>query len=602
MSQTDYKNIEALRYLVVNFSKEVLATMQALHISNEKIAEFPDVQVFAMFANVKDFSVTFCSFPVFPSKTIAQAMPKIVKLNLEGCNISVVKTLRPLGVLSDLKELNLSSNPILLDRSSVLKSLLFYKNHTGEVLTPSPPIKRAYTLSRLILSKSKPTVVPRPPPFPMLLILNTVVIKEDEINTVMPSTTSQLSVKYTDRVIEKVRRKNTEILEHKAKYSSMKALINPYKAQTSRNPHINTLEFIKSHKVSIKLLQTQESPLPSHAESTPPLSSRKSLRKTTEKFKVPSKEKMQDFLKQNKITREKANLPIPQKVFEFDEVSRFMYGKSVRDTGEVHAVCEVMSIVNGVKKNFGISELEINKRLSENKMNMEELEAYQEIMLLDDDMKNLRLKNAYFEWWLKKLEKKHIDFAEHQAILALHNNKIFNNPLLDAKVTVAPSKKKIILADKKPKPLTSNRSVKRTLLPQEEHKNVTLDFASLFSPTEITEGPSIFIEPIQQFEKFLNSLQSKMKEKEREYENLNTNGKVLWKLDKIKKNIQDRKAVREKLISLYNSVQVLKKKFFENEQEYFYNIHEKKLNYHEVLKRHDFLPFPLPKFTFPLSP
>ena len=605
MSDMDHKNIDALRYLLMNFSKDALSTMKSLQISNEKIIEFPDFQIFSLFPNVASLTVTRCTFPSFPSKTIAQCMIKLTFINLESCNISSVKTLRPLGSLEFLKELNLLHNLILIDRSSTLKSLLYYNNKSLSVTQSKKHIQRAYTNSRLILERSKPAIVPRPPPFPMLSILNNDIIKEDEIDTIMPAVSSQSNPTHSDPILQKVKLKNTYILKHKEKFGNIYNTSEDFMIKTVRKPRVNTLEYVHNAKRSTGPIEKDECLSLSESEDQdiplvepPTIDHRRRLGTL-----VSPKEELRKLLQANKSIRDSASKPIPKKIYKFDEVSMFMYGKLVSESSQVHGVCEVMSIVNGVKKNFGPSETEIKLRVQENRKEsiIDDLNTYQQISLLDDDMRNLRLKNSYFIWWLKKLEKRHLDFAQHTAVLAVHNNRIFNNPSLGTfKPKVAPRRRLTANAGALSGSKTNSISLRRPLLTEEEVTYVTMDFPGMFDPKEVKEGPSIFIKPILKFESILESLHNQLKEKEREYENLSLHDKVIWKLEKIKQNIRDREAVREKLTNLYDQTKKMKKRFLENEVEYFYNIHEKKLDLHEIIERHDFLQFELPKFIFPL--
>lgn len=601
--ELDHKNIEAFKFLLLNYSKQALSTMKSLNISKERFSEFPDTKVLQLFQNISSLSITFCQFPLFPSKLIASVMPKLTKINLKGCKISSVKTLRPLGELKDLQELNLLNNPIIIDRISILNSLLF-NGEINELCESKRKIKRAYTITRLILSKSKPATVPRLPPFQSLTNLNEEIITEDEIETIQPKNQTQPTVRYTDRVLSKVKANNEKILEDKKKYGSIKNISSSGNiCFGQKKAKIDTFEILaceKKYKTPRFNYEdeedvTEECSVLDNSELLMPFTVRK------EEPAIP-KDKINEFLISNRSVRENALKSIPKKMYSFHEVSLFMYGTIVHETSQVHAVCEVLSIVNGVKSYQGITENEIYNKLKYDGKNLsfEDIHEFQQILLLDDDMKNLRLKNAYFEWWLRKLEKRHIEFAEHQAILTVHKNRIFNNPLLGAQPPKINKKKKLVIKESQIYKKLINTSSRKHIMIEEEPKYVTVDFPSMFDPSEIKQGETIFIKPISKFENVLESLQSQMKEKERQYENLNLGEKVQWKLDKIKQNISDREAVREKLKYLYEQITKMKKKFIDNEVEYFYNIHEKKMNYHEILKKHDFLQFELPKFIFPL--
>ena len=77
-----------------------------------------------------------------------------------------------------------------------------------------------------------------------------------------------------------------------------------------------------------------------------------------------------------------------------------MYNKIVSNIKEVHCVCDVLSIVNNVKYNHSITEKDVNNILKyqTKDLSIEDMDLLQKIVQLDDDIKNLRLKNSYFEW------------------------------------------------------------------------------------------------------------------------------------------------------------------------------------------------------------
>jgi hypothetical protein len=165
-----------------------------------------------------------------------------------------------------------------------------------------------------------------------------------------------------------------------------------------------------------------------------------------------------------------------------------MYGKIVHETSQVNSVCDVLSIVNGIKNYSGITDIEVYRMLKSNfkSLSFDDVVLFQEILLLDEDMKNMKLKNAYFEWWLHKLEKRHIDYAEHCAILTLHKNRIFNNPLLGAQPPPQSKKVKIFF---KENPLAtqimSKNPKRRKLLVEDEQQYATVDFPGMFNEKEV---------------------------------------------------------------------------------------------------------------------
>jgi hypothetical protein len=343
MIELDYKNIEALKYLFGNYSREALGTMKSLAITNEHIHEFPDFNVLSIFGSVNKLCINFCKFPEFPSGLVAASLPKLLYLNLEGCNISSVKTLRPLGDLEFLRDLNLLQNPILIDRSSILKSLLFYKP-IYSVSDSRKKIQRAYKQSKLILSKSKPAVVPRSPPFPMLTVLSGEIIKEDEIDTIMPKSFLNSVLPNPDPILKKVSITNKKILENKHKYDIKR----PLKSSKTQRIRINSSSKLDEDiKASKNQLSDKESDSFEYIDKKTPKNPNKDLPITTEQLK--------EFLAANKQTRESALKGLGTKIYTFEEVSMFMYNKIVHETAQIYAVCDVLSIVNKVNKYGGIN-------------------------------------------------------------------------------------------------------------------------------------------------------------------------------------------------------------------------------------------------------
>ena len=398
MNDLNHKNIDSLKYLLQNFNREALSTMKSLTISNEKILEFPEAKVFSLFSNILNLSITYCTFACFPSKLIVSAMPTIQALNLESCNISSVKSLRPLGELLNLMELNLSKNPIIIDRLSTLKSLLYYKNSIYTTQGVEKNSKKTIKPSVLVLRKINPAKVPRPLPFPMLSILNNTVINEEEISIISPSAISQVMPKYSDSILDKVKQKNNFILKEKERYGSLKNFLVNRPIVTERNPRVDTLKGVYETKRRVFHSSSSEEDISESFDSTSSYSTIKTNAFHYEKL-PNNKEKINELLKANKKIRENAMKAVIKKTYTYEEVSLFMYNKLVHETDQINAVCDVLSIVNGVKKNYGITEHEVYHRLQENssKMTIDDMDNYQKIMLLDDDIKNAKLKNAYFE-------------------------------------------------------------------------------------------------------------------------------------------------------------------------------------------------------------
>ena len=372
--------------------------------------------------------------------------------------------------------------------------------------------------------------------------------------------------------------------------------------QQSLKPRVDTFERIKKEKTYPTCI-SNESPPPSSSSSINLSSSSDTdwIAEDPYKLFVPkSKEEAQDFLQKCKSTREAASKPIDKKLYTFQEVCTFMYGRLVQETQKVNSVCEVLRIVNGVKQNNGISEQEVFSRLKNPKnLSVEDIYEFQQILLLDDEIRSMRLQSAYFEWWIKKIEKKHIEFAEHKAILALHRNRVFNNPLLGA-VQEKSMKKRIVIKDRNSeKDSSALRNIKK-IVDDTEPQYFEANFWKYFDPKEIKQGETYFIKPIMSFEESIGRLHCQIVERERHFENLSFGDKVLVKLEKLKKNIKEREGLRDRLNVLFEQVTKLKKKFQENQAEYLYNMYEKKLDRREVLKNHDYKRFELPSFVFPI--
>lgn len=147
------------------------------------------------------------------------------------------------------------------------------------------------------------------------------------------------------------------------------------------------------------------------------------------------RQKMQGVIQDSKRTREKAMEPFTKKLYNFGEVSQLINRIEPNKHKSVQTVSDVLNLVNETHKSHGIKDDEVRKLLREkyNELPLDEVQLLQNIVSLDEDVKNMKLKNSYLEWWLSKIEKKRLQIAEHQAILALHKKRIFGNPKLKLK-------------------------------------------------------------------------------------------------------------------------------------------------------------------------
>lgn len=123
-----------------------------------------------------------------------------------------------------------------------------------------------------------------------------------------------------------------------------------------------------------------------------------------------------------------------------------------------------------------------------------------------------------------------------------------------------------------------------------------IDFKSLFKDPNVIEGPIIYIKPILKLETMLEHLHTQLREKEKEFEDLSYDDKVMLRLQRIKKNIAEREIMRDRLKNLYNQVEKMKQEFEQNEKEYFYNMYEKKTDIHDLLSKEDFSMVEFPRF------
>lgn len=197
----DHYNIEALKHLFKNFSREALTTMKSLTINKEEIIKFPPLGTLQIFRSLEELVITNCKINDFPTDIIVMSMPLLKKIDLRNNNFISVKVLLPLGELSHLEELNIQGNPLnlLSHRISLLQALLFPKHkirfklltcYTASYKTIREPkkimIRDARSVTSIILNSSKPAKVPRKGMFSMLKILNNEVITEDEVNSSRP--------------------------------------------------------------------------------------------------------------------------------------------------------------------------------------------------------------------------------------------------------------------------------------------------------------------------------------------------------------------------------------------------------------------------------
>mmetsp|Transcript_3250 Transcript_3250/g.2990 ORF Transcript_3250/g.2990 Transcript_3250/m.2990 type:complete len:115 (+) Transcript_3250:276-620(+) len=102
----------------------------------------------------------------------------------------------------------------------------------------------------------------------------------------------------------------------------------------------------------------------------------------------------------------------------------------------------------------------------------------------------------------------------------------------------------------------------KEVIEKDEHFS-SIDFKSLFKDPNVKEGPVIYIKPILKLETMLEHLHTQLREKEKEFEELSYDDKVMLRLQRIKKNIAEREIMRDRLKSLYSQVEKMKLEFQE---------------------------------------
>jgi hypothetical protein len=235
----EHCNIQSLKHLFKNFSKETLLAMKSLTLSNEEIAKFPPASTLQIFRSLEELHMRNCKLNSFPADSIVKSMPLLKKIDISGNSILTISEILPLGDLTHLEDLNLSGNPIRLleHRISLIQALIFPEqsiklkylsclNASTKVLPKKREKKFAgsNSVTHIVLNKSKPAKVPREGKFPMLRVVNGKFISEEELKSAKPYLDDDIIVKNEqkekaeDPILEKVRLKNKKILAKRDKY------------------------------------------------------------------------------------------------------------------------------------------------------------------------------------------------------------------------------------------------------------------------------------------------------------------------------------------------------------------------------------------------
>ena len=226
-------------------------------------------------------------------------------------------------------------------------------------------------------------------------------------------------------------------------------------------------------------------------------------------------------------------------------------------------------------------------------------------------------KSATLDWWLNKIEKKQLKLAEHKAILTLHKRRVFGDPkwktagsstwrneYLPNKKVILPHKADNSLEVKVP----ANKQASAVFRMAENHLKKTgrevyekpdylpkVNYRGLLKECypnieELMDKPRQIIKPIQTLEHIMEQYETRIKEKEKEFETLTYDEKVWMRLTDIKRNIAEREKMRENLDHIMIQVHQLMSKFMENNKKYYSSSpKEEKLNIHDYLKRKDFI-------------
>mmetsp|Transcript_25640 Transcript_25640/g.44866 ORF Transcript_25640/g.44866 Transcript_25640/m.44866 type:complete len:745 (+) Transcript_25640:11-2245(+) len=373
--------------------------------------------------------------------------------------------------------------------------------------------------------------------------------------------------------------------------------------KTAEAPRVASNQRKRSYRNSIldTMDKSKEKP---EEPTTPALTSQPSITFMEPPKKYPIEELKQslDTVRNEQVKMKKDMEFMASRKLKFDHVAGQLYGPNHHlSHAEADRVDAILKLLNKRGHIELPSDQEIRLMLKEGGLDEERKEWAEQVMDLKTDLQAMHFKPESLEHWLAYVEKRQLELAEHQAIMALHKKRVFGD--VRAKARERASRKLVQWQNefigKKAAPLAgivsevyiskepSSKAVaavhhmteqfKRkqgkvvmaipNYLPKVEYKGLLKE--CIPNIQDRMDAPRPLLKPMHHLEVVIKQHEEKMRDLEAEFDQLSAEDKLIAKVDQIKRNIANRERSRGIIQNALTQIKQMTDSFFAHQEEYY---------------------------------
>lgn len=361
-------------------------------------------------------------------------------------------------------------------------------------------------------------------------------------------------------------------------------------------------------------------------DPTPAITSQPSLHFLEKDKKTPMEElKLSlDTVRQEQVKFKQEMDFQATKKFKFDYVAKQLYGPNAHlSSAEVDRVEAILKLLN--KRGYVElpTDLDIRLLLRNGGLDEERKELAEGVIDLKVDLQAMHFKPESLEHWLAYVEKRQLELAEHQAIMALHKKRVFGDIRKKARDRANRKlakwqdefigKKTAPLAGIVPQVYSAKEAQSRPVaavynmteqfkkkqgkvimavpqyLPKVEYKGILKECYPDIQ--DRMDGPRPLLRPMQHLEAVIKQHQDKMRDLESEFEALSAEDKLIAKVGNIKRNIAHRERSRGVIEAALTQLKGMTESYFAHQEEYYKGPQEDKKARRKFKNRKDYMLF-----------
>jgi hypothetical protein len=290
------------------------------------------------------------------------------------------------------------------------------------------------------------------------------------------------------------------------------------------------------------------------------------------------------------------------KKLKFDQVASQLYGPDHHlTTSQVDRVGAILRLINKGGVGSLATDQEIRLLLANGQLDEGRKELAEGVLDLNADLVAMHYKPESLEHWMAYVERRQLELAEHNAIIALHKKKVFGD--IRQKARDRANRKLAKWQDefigKEAAPLAG--IVPQTYVPKETNKKAMSAICNMAEQFKRKQGKAVMavpqylpkvdykgvlkecypdiqdrmdaprplLRPMQHLEAVIKQHQEKMRNLEHEFESLSAEDKLIAKVGLIKQNIANRERSRGVIEASLTQLRQMTESFFAHQKEYY---------------------------------